>query len=56
MMHDEPVGDNHGAGSGANSADIASIITMLQNMQVQQDEPYADECRRRITFEAAQIK
>lgn len=44
MMHDAPVEDHHGVGSGANSADIATIITMLQNMQVQQDECYADEC------------
>ena len=45
MMHDAPVGDNHGAGYSANYVDTASIITMLQNMQVQQDERYVDECR-----------
>lgn len=56
MMHDAPVGDYHGAGSGANFADNATIINMLQNMQVQQDQRYADECRRRVTFEAAQIE
>lgn len=32
MMHDAPIGNNHGACSGANSADTVSIITMLQNV------------------------
>lgn len=55
MMHDSPVGDHNGARFGVNSADTATIITMLQNMQVQQDESYANECQRRIAFEAAKI-
>lgn len=56
MMHDASVGDDHATGYDANSADTTSIITMLQNMQVQQDESYTDECRRRIAFQAAQIE
>lgn len=55
-MHDVPVGDRHGAGSGASSADIATIITRLQNMQVQQDERYTDKCQRQVTFEGTQIE
>lgn len=46
MMHDAPVGDHNSAGFGANSDDTVTIINMLQNMQVQQDEHYVDECRR----------
>lgn len=56
MMYDAPVGDQHGATSGANFDATATIITMLQNIHVQQDEHYDDECRRRVTSKAAQIK
>lgn len=56
MMYDAPVEDHHGAGSGANSTNTATIITMLQNMQVQKYESYDDECRRRIAFDAAHIQ
>lgn len=55
MMYDAPVGDHHGAGSGASSADTATITNVPQDMQVQQDNCYADECQRRVSFEAAQI-
>lgn len=30
MMHDAPVGDHHGASSGANFVDIATITNMLK--------------------------
>lgn len=46
MMYDAPVGDNHCAYSSDNYAASVTVITMLQNMQVQQDERYADECQR----------
>lgn len=42
-MHDASRGYDHGAGFGTNYADTTSIITMLQDMQMKQDERYAEE-------------
>lgn len=52
MMHDASLGDDHGAGFGTSSADNASIMTMLQDMQMRQDERYVEDCQRRDAFEA----
>lgn len=34
VMHDPHSGDDHGAGFGTNYPNIASIMTMLQDMQL----------------------
>lgn len=56
IMHDAPRGDDHGACFGTNYNDTAFIMTMLQDMQMKQDERYDEECKWRDTFEAAQMK
>lgn len=47
VMHDVPRGDDHGGGFGTNYANTTSIMTMLQDMQMRQDERYAGECKWR---------
>lgn len=55
IMHDVPHGDDNGDGFGIGYVNIASIMSMLQKMQMRQDERYAKECRWRETFEVAQM-
>lgn len=55
-MYDTPCGEDHGVGFGTNYADTASIMTMLQDMQMKQDEKYDEECKWRETFEATQME
>jgi hypothetical protein len=43
VMHDAPRGDDHGACFGTNYVDTTSIMTMLQVIQMRQDERYVEE-------------
>ncbi|CAI8584050.1 unnamed protein product [Vicia faba] len=46
-MHDTGHGDDQGSGIGVEYGNRSSIITMLQNMQVKQDELYKEDYHRR---------
>ena len=55
-MHDAPHGDDHGASFGTNYVDIVSIVTMLHDMQLKQDERYDEECKWWESFESEQME
>lgn len=50
--HEDGQGNIFSVGYG----DPSSIMTMLQNMQVRQDERYEEDYRRRDAFEEAQVE
>lgn len=56
VMHDSPNVYDHGANFGTNYADNAYIMTMIQDIQLKQDERYDEECKWRESFEAAQME
>lgn len=56
FMQDATHEDAHGNNFSAGFGDLSSIMTMLQNMQLRQDENYEEDCQRRDAFEAAQVE
>lgn len=42
-MHDAPLGDDHGIGFGANYVDTTSIMNMLHDIHMRQDNRYVEE-------------
>lgn len=56
FMKDATHGYDHGNRFGVGFGDPSSSMTMLQNMQLRQDEHYEEDCRRRDAFEAAQVE
>lgn len=45
IMQDAPHANAHGNTFGTGFGDTSSIMTMLQNMQLWQDEWYVEDCR-----------
>lgn len=58
VMQDAPHVDAHGSnfGTGFGGVDMSSIMIMLYNMQLRQDERYVEDCQRRNAFEATQME
>lgn len=44
VMQDAPHGDDHDTSFGTSFADTSFIMTMLQNIQLRQDERYVEDC------------
>lgn len=56
FMQDVEHEDGQGNRFRVEYGDQASIMYMLQNMQLRQDERYEEDCRRRDAFEATQVE
>lgn len=56
FMQDDAHENTHGNNFSADFSDPPSIMTMLQNMQLRQDERYEEDCLRQDVFEAAQVE
>lgn len=56
VIQDAPCGDSHGNAFGTGFGDTSSIMTMLKNMQLRQDERYVEDCQRRDAFKFAQME
>lgn len=47
---------DHSSGFGTSSDDTSSIMAMLQNMKMKQDERHAEDCKWRENFRATQME